>query len=219
MKRSLIFIVTMLFCSVSFAQSLFELSFSASPTINWMSPGVKEIQKNKSTLGYEFGVNADIFFDQEMRYAFTTGVLVSQTGGELTYNTADNFTFAGNEFDSGTSIRYRLSYVEVPLALKMRTNQFHRWTYWGLFGLSSGINVTAKGDSSDEQFDQSDINKQVKLFNMALNLGLGSEFDLGGRNALVLGLAYKSGFVDVTKGGLGEKTTLNSLTFKLGLVF
>ncbi len=205
--------------STGFAQKKFELSFTGSPSINWMSADNQDVQKNKSTLGYEFGVNADFFFDEEMRYAFATGMLITQTGGELTYNTDQPFSFAGETFAPGTSIRYRLQYVEFPLALKMRTKQFYRWTYWGLFGGSFAFKVGAKGDSSDGLLDKAGISKEVNLFNMALNVGIGTEYDLGERNALILGVIYKNGFLDVTDGSLGGKTNLNSLTFKFGLVF
>lgn len=218
MKRNLsLLILLLLICLGGFAQEKFALAFTASPSLNWMSPGAPEIKKNKATLGYEFGVNGDFFFDQQMRYAFATGVLVSQTGGELTYNTGLG-SFAGQPLDPGTSIRYRMKYIEIPVGLKMRTRQFYRWTYWGLFGLYGAVNVGDKGDS-DGLLDKADINKEVKLFNAGLNLAIGGEYDLGERNALILGLSYKDGFMDVTKHGLGEKTTVNSLTFKFGLVF
>jgi len=220
MKRNLSLLILLLFISsLGFAQEKFALAFTASPSLNWMSPGVPEIKKNKSTLGYEFGVHGDFYFDQQMRYAFATGVLVTHTGGELTYNTPQDFRFGGEDFAPGTSIRYRMKYIEIPVGLKMRTKQFYRWTYWGLFGLYGAVNVGAKGDSSDGLLDKMDINKEVKLFNAGLNLGIGGEYDLGERNALILGLSYKDGFMDVTKHGLGEKTTVNSLTFKFGLVF
>ncbi len=220
MKRIISFIVFILIGAAGFAQGPFQLSFTASPSVNWMSPEGKEVQNNKSKIGYEFGVKGDFYFDQEMRYAFSTGLLVSQTGGELTYNVdGETFSFGGLGFDSGTSIRYRLQYIEIPYALKMRTKQFYRWNYWGLFGLSSSINISAKGESSDKQLDKTDIGNEVKLFNTALNIGIGGEYDLGERNALVLGLIYKDGLMDVTKSSLGGKTTVNSLTFKLSLVF
>ncbi len=220
MKRIVSFIVFILIGAAGFAQSPFQLSFTASPSVNWMSPEGQGVQNNKSKMGYEFGVNGDFYFDQEMRYAFTTGLMVSQTGGELTYNIdGDTFGFGGQVFNSGTSIRYRLQYIEIPYALKMRTKQFYRWNYWGLFGLSSSINISAKGDSSDKQLDKNDIGKEVKLFNTALNIGIGGEYDLGERNALVLGLIYKDGLMDITKSSLGGKTTVNSLTFKLSFVF
>jgi hypothetical protein len=220
MKRIASLFIFILVCAGGFAQSPFQLSFTASPSVNWMSPEGEDVQNNKTKMGYEFGVHGDFYFDEAMRYAFSTGLLITQTGGELTYNVdSESFDFAGMTFATGTNIRYRLEYVEIPLALKMRTKQFYRWTYWGLFGLSAGMNVSAKGDSGDKQLDKNDIGDEVKLFNTALNVGVGANYDLGERNALVLGLVYKNGFTDVTESSLGGKTTVNSLTFKLSLVF
>lgn len=219
MKQKLLVFLFSLAAFPALAQSNIELSFSASPSLNWLSPGINEIQNNKATLGYELGVNADFYFDQDNRYAFATGVLIANTGGELTFNPGHDFNFGGETFHAGTSIRYRMQYIEIPFGLKMRTKQFMRWSYWGLFGMTGGVNVGANGDSSDGMLDRSDINKEVKLFNMALNLGLGATYDLGERNALILGLSYKDGLVDVTNRGMGEKTTVNSLSFKLGLLF
>ncbi len=219
MKKIQSLLILLLVCSAGFAQSNLELSFSASPSINWMSPDSKEVQNNKSKMGYEFGVNADFYFDVDKRYAFETGLLITNTGGELTYNTGDDFDFAGDTFAPGTSIRYRLDYIEIPTVLKLRTNQFYRWTYWGLFGLSTQLNVKAKGDSSDGLLDKSGIGSEVSFFNLALNIGAGAEYDLGERNALLLGIQYKNGFSDVTKTSMDGKTTVNSLTFKFGLLF
>ncbi len=220
MKKNLITLALLLLIGVSgFSQKKLELSLSASPTLNWMSPGAKEVQNKNSTFGYEFGVNADIFLDADARYALATGLLIVNSGGELTFNTSDNFVFGGETFAPGTSIHMRIDYLEVPLALKLRTKQFYRWTYWGLFGLSNMVNVGAKGESSDGLLDKADINDEVKLFNMSLNIGAGAEYDLGERNALLLGIVYKGGLFDMTKQAIGAKTTVNSVSFKLGLVF
>ncbi len=220
MKKLILFLgLSLLIFTVS-AQESIRLSFSASPSINWMTSGMKEISRGRATAGFDFGLNADIYFDTQERYALTTGLLINNTGGELDYYWPDHFTFAGESINPGSSIRYRLKYLEVPLAIKLKTSQYHRWTYWGQFGLSSFINIGAKGDTNDELLDKSDINEEVNLFNLAMNIGIGSEFDLGGANSLTLGLIYKNGLVDVTTdNAFDEKTTLNSLTFKIGLVF
>lgn len=219
MKRIQSLILLLLLCTAGFAQRPVELSFSASPSFNWMSPDQREVQNNKTKLGYEFGVNGDFYFDVDSRYAFHTGLLINKSGGELTYNTEDDFNFAGESFAPGTNIRYRLTYLEIPTALKLRTNQFYRWTYWGLFGLSTQFNVAAKADSSDGLLDKSGVGSEVRFFNVSLNVGVGAEYDLGERNALLLGLQYKNGFSDVTKSSIGGKTTVNSLTLKFGLLF
>lgn len=197
-----------------------RLSFSAHPSLNWMSSGLNVISRGKATAGFDFGLNADLFFDTSERYALTTGLLISNTGGELDFYSPNNFAFAGESIKPGSSIRYRLQYLEIPMAVKLKTSHFQRWTYWGQFGISSFINIGAKGDSSDGLLDKNDINKEVNLFNLAMNIGAGGEFDLGSGNALVIGLIYKNGFLDVTTdNAFDEKTTVNSLNLKVGLLF
>lgn len=205
----------------SWAQGKTELSFTASPTINWLSSDQKGVESGKVALGFNYGVNADFYFDEGNRYALATGLLINSTGGNLRYyDNSDEIQFSRHTFDSGTTFRYRLKYIEVPLALKLKTSQFRRWSYWGQFGFSGMINIQSKGDSSNDLLDKSNINDEVKLFNLALNIGVGSHFDLGGNNAINVGIVYKNGFMDVTSNNqFKDKADLNSLMLKLGLVF
>lgn len=203
-----------------FAQESFQLSFSLAPSVNWMSTEKNEISGGDIKAGYDFGMVADIFFDTRQRYAVTTGLLLSNTGGELEYHNASSFNFAGKTINPGSSIRYRLKYLEVPFAVKLKTGQFSGWTYWGQFGLSCFINVGAKGDTNDGVLDKNKIKDEIRSLNTAMNLGIGADFDLGLGNALVIGIIFKDGLTDVTKDHYHEgRTTVNSVIFKLGLIF
>lgn len=202
------------------AQESARLSFTASPTLNWMKSGLNQISKGKTIVGFDFGLNADIYFDRQERYALTTGLLVSNTGGELDYYLTPQFEFAGEILSGRTSIRYHLQYIVIPLAIKLKTSLNRRWNYWGQFGVSNYINIKAKGDSNTGVLNKTDINEEVNLFNMALNVGVGSLYDLGDDNFISVGLIYKNGFTDVTTNNyFKEKTTINSLMLNLGLVF
>ncbi len=220
MKKIAFTIILLSSILVASAQKSMVLSFTASPSLNWMSSDAAQISRGKTVAGFDFGVNADFYFDNDNRYAITTGLLVNNTGGELDFNYI-NTLFAGAIFPSGTSIQYHLQYLEVPLALKLNTSQRRRSSYWAQFGFNSYINIKAKGSSSDHVLDKSNINEEVGLFNLGMNIGVGTNYDLGGNNSLEIGLIYKNGFTDITTNEFieDEKTTLNSLTLKLGLVF
>ena len=204
-----------------FSQRKTRLSFTGSPSINWFSSDMQGVESGKATIGFDYGVNADFFFDEENRYAFATGLLINNVRGNLRYyDDGGSIRFAGENFASGSLFQYRLKYVEVPLMLKLQTSQFRRWTYWGQFGFSSFVNIQAKGDSGNGVLDKHNIHDEVRLFNLALNMGVGSSFDLGSKNAVTIGLIYKNGFLDVTSNNqFDDKTTLNSVVFKLGLIF
>lgn len=219
-KASLLLLIILL-SQVVHAQRKNRLSFTVNPSINWLSSDKQGVENGDVKMGFDYGVNADFYFDEEAKYAFSTGVLINSTGGNLSYyQGADDINFAGETFASGTSFRYKLKYVEIPLVIKLKTSDFRRWSYWGQFGFSGSVNIQAKGESSDGTLTKKNINEEINLFNLALNVGVGSNFDLGGNNAITLGLIYKNGFIDVTSNNqFDDKTTLNSLVLKLGLVF
>jgi hypothetical protein len=222
MKKNLLFAFIFLAALPAVSQRRPSLSFTASPSINWLSSDEQGIETNKVRMGIDYGVNADFYFDDESKYAFATGLLISHTGGNLIYRHPNNedISFSGEEFPSGTNFQYHLRYIEVPLAIKLKTSEFRRWRYWGQFGFSSFVNIQAKGSSSDGVLDKAGIHDEVNLFNLALNIGIGSNFDLGGNNALSMGILYKNGFLDVTSNEtFSDRATLNSVVFKLGLLF
>jgi hypothetical protein len=113
-----------------------------------------------------------------------------------------------------------MRYVEIPLAIKLKTNQFKRTSYWGQFGFSSMINISAKGDSNNGVLKRDNINDEVNLFNLAMIVGIGYDFDLGGQNSISTGLIFQNGLIDVTTDNVfNDKTIMNSLKLKLGIIF
>jgi len=218
MKRTVIFLSVLMISLSAFAQKIpVELSFTGAPSINWMNSGSNNAQRGHLEPGFNFGVNGDFFFNIHNTYAITTGLLYNHTGGEIDY--PSGVLMAGKTIHAGSSIRYRIHSLEIPLALKLRTVPFRRWTYWGQFGISNFINVDARASSSDGILYKSDINNNFKLFNIALNIGAGANFNLGAENSVIMGIVYKNGLLDQTKNNIDNRTTLNSIQFKFGLIF
>jgi len=82
------------------------------------------------------------------------------------------------------------------------------------------VNIQAKGTSNDLVLDKNTINDEVNMFNMALNVGLGFEYDLGGNNAVTVGLIFKNGLMDITSNAdIDDRCIMNTLKLKLGIVF
>jgi hypothetical protein len=220
MKRFILFSVLLTMGLTSWSQTRLKLSFTGSPSVNWMNTSNQFADKQKIVLGYDFGLSGDIFFTENERYAINTGLQILNTGGSISYRTNAPFEFSGSNLPPSTKIRYRLRYVEVPLTIKLKTDQFHRTRYWGQFGMSTMINIGANGDSSDGTFEKDNIHDEINLFNIAMNVGLGFDFDLGGSNALSAGLIFHNGLTDVTTDNtFTDKTIINSLKIRLGLIF
>ena len=220
MKQFILSGLFIAFVFASFGQYTVRLSFTGSPSVNWMSTNSSIADRGKSTIGYDYGLNGDVYFSENDRYAISTGLQISNIGGEIRYRSNSSFQFAGATLDPQTKIKYSLRYVEIPFAVKLKTDQFDRTRYWGLFGLSGMINIDAKADSNDGILRKADVGDEVNLFNITMNVGVGFDFDLSGSNAISAGLIFQNGLVDATTDNFfTDKTIINSLKFKIGLIF
>ena len=220
MKQITLITILLVLSISSWAQTHMRLSFTASPSINWMNTTSDHITDQKAVLGYDFGIMSDVFFSVNENYSFSTGLLIVNTGGKASYRADQPFSFAGEQLPQSVDIRYRLRYLEVPLALKLRTNEFHRIFYWGLFGVSPMINIGANGDSSDGSLNKDSIHDEVNMFNFAMNVGLGFDFDLGASNSVSAGLIFQNGLTDITTdNAFTDKVNVNSLKIRLALLF
>lgn len=220
MKRLTLVTVLMIFFLSSWSQTRLQLSFTANPSLNWMHTTSRDVTSQEAVAGYDFGIMGDVFFSENENYSLLTGLQVINTGGRIAYRASEPFSFAGAILPQNTEIRYRLRYLDVPLSLKLKTDEFHRVYYWGIFGLSALVNIGANGDSNDGTFKKSDIGEEINMFNVAMNVGVGFDFDLGGSNSLSAGLIFQNGLIDVTTDNyFTDKTIINSLKLRLGLIF
>jgi hypothetical protein len=220
MKRITLFAVLFTIVLTSWGKTRVQLSFNGSPSVNWMKTNNQVSYNSKLMLGYDFGISGDVFFSENERYSLLTGLQIINTGGAISYRTSTPFQFAGETLPPSTQIKYRLRYVEIPLALKLKTDQFRRVRYWGQLGLSAMVNIGANGDTNDGTFRKSNINSEINLFNMAMNVGGGFDFDLGGNNSVTAGLIFQNGLLDVTTDNFfTDKTIINSLKLRVGLIF
>jgi len=145
--------------------------------------------------------------------------------------------------------KYTITYVTLPLTLKLRTKEIGALTYFGMFGVNSSFRVAAKATDevqrlstntgtwqAPETISKSDVKGDVSLFSGALNMGLGVEWNLSGSTSLVIGANYLLGFTNVvknnsdylqkfTEGGPGYGAPLkqslksNSIGLTVGVLF
>lgn len=211
MQKTLLFIILFITSQLIMGQSAGDTRFSfvLTPQISWVKSDHQNIDNKGSHFGYNFGLIMDRFFSDN--YAFTTGLTINTTGGKLAYPSK----MTGETLDfSAMTQSYRLKYIEIPLGLKLRSEDMHRTNIYGRFGLSPQINIQAKNK------DGHSINDEVRLFDLGYHLGAGIEYSLGGRNALILGLLFNNGFVDISNHNqFDDKAILNRLVFEFGFIF
>ncbi|MGE5394865.1 MAG: porin family protein [Candidatus Saccharibacteria bacterium] len=220
MKQITFFTLLMVLFLNSWGQTRLQLAFTASPSVNWLHTTNRYINREKITLGYDFGLIGDIFFTESDRYALQTGLMVVNTGGNLSYRTGQPFAFAGETMPKDVDIKYRLRYLDIPFNIKLKTNEFHRAYYWGLFGLSGMVNIGARGDSNEGTLLKSSIHDEINMFNVGMNVGAGVDYEIGASNSASIGLIFQNGLSDVTTdNAFVDKTIVNSLKVRLALIF
>ena len=221
MKQLTLWTILMIFFLNSWGQARMQLSFTASPTVNWMNSSHRAVDRQKVVLGYDFGLIGDIYFIESERYALQTGLQVINTGGKISFRNGEPFAFAEVDgMPANSEIRYRLRYLEVPFNIKLKTDEFKGIYYWGLFGLSPMVNIGARGDSEDGILRKATIHEEINMFNVGMNVGAGFDYDLGGNTTASFGLIFQNGLADVTTDNtFNDKTILNSLKARLALIF
>ncbi|MBN1925019.1 MAG: outer membrane beta-barrel protein, partial [Prolixibacteraceae bacterium] len=130
------------------------------------------------------------------------------------------FSIGDATFQNPVEINYSLNYLEIPLVIKLRSDQFFRMTYYGQFGLTGQLNLSATAVSSDGQINGESMSGEIGLFNLGMLVGGGAEYDVGGHTALNFGLQYSNGLVDIsTINGLDEKSWFNAIRIVIGVMF
>ncbi len=202
MKKTVLIIAVALISQLAYSQYSGSKRFTltVSPTVSWMKSDHDNVGKASSIAGYNFGVIMDSFFGEN--YAFTTGLLINTTGGKLKYGPTD--------FQE----TYKLKYIEIPLGLKLRSEDLRRINIYGRFGLTPQINIQAHNKNNKS------ISDEVRLFDLSYHLGGGVEYAINSKNAFMFGLLFNNGFTDITHhSNFKDKTILNRLTFEFGFIF
>jgi hypothetical protein len=198
----------------------FRFGFKVEPNVSWMSPKEKDIESTGSSLRFSYGMNADIMFTDN--YAVGTGLSIMSNGGEIEYLRLYNNT--DGEFITKTIRDYNMKYVEIPLTLKLRTNEIGYMTYWFQFGLGLGVNIDARADEEIEFLyqltdtgwsagsesegvvlperilnDKEPIGSEARTFRTSLIIAAGVEYNLSGSTGIVGGITFNNGFSNVVK--------------------
>ncbi len=228
MKRNVFFAVLMAIMVVPFIsnaqQKPFKLGLQVAPGIGWINPD--------ETTGYEsegagFGLSWGFISDFALtdNYYVSTGFNYLANNGKLQYNILQDID--GLKANKLTTRKYKLKYIEIPITLKMKTNQFGALKYFGQIGFGPAFNVSAKGeDSFDATVMDLDISDDISLFQAGFLFGGGGEFYLDKSTAISASLIFRKGFTDILGAEniaydpvVEEKATPFTVQLCIGILF
>lgn len=173
-----IVILLLITCSSVQAQN-FRFGVHFTPTFNWINSDQPNTDNNVS-LKYAFGLIGEYAFAEN--YSILSGIDIIRRGGEFRA--------------SDTTGDYSAGFVQIPIALKLRTREFGYFTYFAKFGASIGVKTGEDVEFAPNRSAGAGLDKYVNRLNSNFVFGAGAEYSLGDRSAIVVGIDYNRSLFD-----------------------
>ncbi|RNI32621.1 PorT family protein [Rufibacter immobilis] len=229
-------LVLVLAALLSYAQQAaaqIEIGVKVSPSVNFSRTFAKDQYNFKSEgagAGIGIGIIGDYFFGAN--YAFSSGLIYNSKGGKISYDYNPYVAADPNDPAIPAPIKGKddinLQYLEIPLTLKLFTNELSAGTRLYFQGGLS-LNTLLASKVNDKKIDNNTgdrYNKRFNTFEIGAILSAGIEWPLGQSTKFMGGLTYHRGLTDVDNGHysgiLGDKKIEfknNTIALDFGLKF
>ena len=200
----------------------FRMGLHFLPSVAWMDVRDGTTLSDGSIVRFGFGFTADVMFADN--YAIGTGINVFRNGGRFSHfdRIQGDPQDVSNDSTQFLVRRDRVltqHWVELPLSFKFRTREIGYITYWGQFGLGLGLNLRSTADDrldylyqevdADQDLwveasdlgvfpeDDLPVEDDAALLRAAMLIGVGIEYNLSGKTALLLGATFNNGLFNV----------------------
>lgn len=243
MKKFIVLSILVLFLGNIYAQKKVSAGLFITPGVSWLKPqNVKEAEN--SGVGFNYKIGAAVDMNAVDNFAFCLGIQYATYNGKVSYkDTIVNFETTDETYNkiNNAVIKYKLSYVEVPLSFKGKYTSDHI-TYFLKAGAHLGIRVSPKADISGNLIKANNtdsitlevtdaiISKEVSFMNMGYHIGGGIEyaFDKSDGVRVVVEFLFNGGIwsiveTEMRKAGKKDPITpkiyTNDVGLKIGLLF
>lgn len=204
MKKNLLFVGLLLALSLGVsAQSKqykgFAFGFKFGPGFDWTGSTTGGAVNEGTRVGMNLGLAAEFYFAEN--YAIVSGINVNLNRG--------HYSFVDGTLDSLANLQtynvdrmYKGTVYEIPLMLKMVTNQFGNLPlrYYAQVGAGIGyaqkVKVADAFDGIERPETYSTTNKEFSNLRFALKAGLGAQYSIDETMRLFLGVNFSHDFIN-----------------------
>ncbi len=198
--RALTIILLAAFSVKGISQEL-EFTVHVDPVTSWMRSNSPDYINEGSRPGLNIGLNLLRYFDDN--YAVSTGLSLLSAGGRQSVTEPHIMIFNNLQPQvlTGDEIRYNLLYVNIPLGLRLKTDQSGDLSYFADIGFDIRMLIKSTVDLPANQppVDNENARNEVYALNAGWHIHAGIEYDLNLDLTLVAGIGYNQDFFDITK--------------------
>lgn len=214
--------------------SKYRFGLHFTPNRSWVMPETRLLNQERAGFGFGYGLMIERKIGDN--YFFSTGLSVNQLQFGSSLDT--NYYTLKSKAESGFSniqYEYRAQYFELPLSMKMRTNQMGAIRIYGQFGINTGVLFQARARITNipGEFDPEEyffINKvedykndlttddRVSVLRAGILIAAGIEYLLSGETHAVLGIRLDNPFTDNFRGD-AVSGRVPSIGLQLGIFF
>ncbi|SOD20411.1 porin family protein [Pedobacter xixiisoli] len=207
MKKTLATLLFLSIATISFAQnaSQVRLGLTAHPTFGFLK--IENGKGSGLSTGFSYGLMSDFEFAEN--YSFATGLTITTINGKgAVLNYLPYYAASGSTNSAEYDVKFKMQYIEIPLSIKLKTDETNDMKWYGQFGLTTNFRIGAKQDvKSGNNTLASDIKAtdQTKFLRAGMIIGGGLEYRLSGKTSLLTGLTYNNGLTNIAKNGQSIK--------------
>ncbi len=201
-----------------------EFVVHADPVISWMGSNASEYQGEGAKAGFDIGLNVLHYFAEN--YAISSGISFISAGGRQ--STTGDHIMVFNNFTqivpAGDEMKYNLRYMNIPLGVRLQTNQVGYFTYFTDLGFDIRLLLKSTVDIPAMEISRENAKNEVYGMNAGWHLGGGIEYQLGIDASIIMGLSYGQDFFDITKDlkdvyQPDDRTGLRMFRIRMGIKF
>ena len=178
----------------------FRFGLHFSPNLSWFKTNTTGYSSDGSKMGFSYGLSFEYFLSNN--YLISSGITILNTQGSLAHKGV--YTRLSRHYAADVKSSYKPKYIEIPLLLKLRTNEIGYFTYYGQFGINTAFNFSSSGEKeytvpiyeTPAIIELSNSSQYINWINLSLVVGAGVEYNISGNTSMFIGITFNNGFIN-----------------------
>jgi hypothetical protein len=207
------------------AQPFINFSIHFDPLLSWFSTDSYDTRNDGVVPGFNFGISYNKYFSPN--YSFSSGINIISAGGRIINNETTRFELKNYNstiltVQPGEAITYKITYLSIPLGLKLQTNQIGYGRFFTDIGIDPKIVIGGRADIPSLDIKGGNASPELNLFNLSFHIMAGMEYPLSVNNSFIIGIGFEKSLFDITRDNGDQPSNVviqKMLSIRLGMTF